>query len=214
MFNLKNKIMNTDEFLKSITLPNEEWKPVKNFEDFYKVSNLGRLCSIGGYRSNKNGTSRWFNPVLISVHVNAAGYDHHTLYVNGKRYEVLTHRLVAEVFVDNPDNKTIVDHIDGNKLNNCVSNLRWCTTSENMLNPNTKRKSYTRVNHTHVFDTPVVAISLNDNSVNVYNSMAEAEAEGFTKSAICQCCRGKRNKHKGYKWMYKSDYDELQSQST
>ena len=50
--------MNIDDFLKSITLDNEEWKPIKGFESSYKISNLGRLCSIGGYKTNKNGITR------------------------------------------------------------------------------------------------------------------------------------------------------------
>ena len=203
--------MNIDDFLKSITLENEEWRPVNGFEDFYKISNLGRLCSIGGYKTNKNGSTRWFNPVLISIHPNKAGYDHHTLYINGNRTEVLTHRLVAEAFIENPDNKPIVDHIDGNKLNNCVTNLRWVTTSENMKNPNTQRKKYVRINNTHIFDIAVVAISLTDNSIKIYQRMSDATKDGFTKSAICRCCRGTRNKHKGFKWMYLSDYNKQNS---
>ena len=203
--------MTIDDFLKSVTLDNEEWRPIKGFENYYMISNIGRLCSIGGYRINKNGNSRWFNPVIISIHPNSSGYDHHTLYINGTRTEVLTHRLVAEAFIENPENKPIVDHIDGNKLNNNASNLRWVTTSENMKNPNTQRKAYVRVNNSHLLDIAVVAISLEDNSVKIYSSMSEAEKEGFTKSAICRCCRGSRNKHKGYKWMYLIDYEKQNS---
>lgn len=205
--------MDINDFLKQISLENEEWKPVKNFEDFYRISNCGRLCSVGGYRTNKNGTTRWFNPVLISIHPNKAGYDHHTLYVNNARTEILTHRLVAEAFVENPDNKIIVDHIDGNKLNNHASNLRWTTVSENMKNPNTQRKQYVRVNNSHLFDTPVISIDSN-NTITKYNSMSEAEKEGFNRSGICMCCRGRRKTHGGLRWMYLSDYEKLQNSNS
>ncbi|MBQ3950482.1 MAG: hypothetical protein II661_08415 [Bacteroidales bacterium] len=68
-----------------------------------------------------------------------------------------------------------------------------------MKNPNTQRKKYVRINNSHFLDVAVVAISLKDNTIKIYQSMSEAVKEGFTKSAICSCCRGSRNKHKGYK---------------
>ena len=76
----------------------------------------------------------------------------------------MIHRLVAELFIPNPENKTEVDHIDGNKLNNDVSNLRWVSRKENMNNPSTYFKTY--------FNTHNKKIK--DNKGNFYNSIREA----------------------------------------
>lgn len=96
----------------------EVWKPVVNFEDLYEVSNLGRVRS-------KRGVKR--------PYTNRFGYSQMTLYKNSKGYPKKVHRLVAESFLENPLQKPEVNHIDGNKLNNCVSNLEWVSSSENKI---------------------------------------------------------------------------------
>ena len=68
------------------------------------------------------------------------GYQHVTLQINGKPKRFRVHRLVAEAFIPNPENKPEIDHIDGNKSNNNVNNLRWCTHKENMNNHITRAK--------------------------------------------------------------------------
>ena len=205
--------MELELFLKSVSLENEEWKDVENFVGRYMISNKGRLCGVGGYRTNKHGTIKWFNHIILNIHPSISGYDHHALYIDGVRSEMLTHRLVAKAFIPNPENKPFVDHIDGNKLNNCVENLKWCTHLENMQNPNSKKKSCTRAHNAHLYDVPVVSISLEDNTVTHYPSLTDATKLGFDKSGICMCCRGKRNTHKKHKWMYEAQYTALQNSS-
>jgi len=68
-----------------------------------------------------------------------------------------------------------------------------------MQNPNSKKKSYTRRHNAHVFDTPVVSISLSDGTVTRYPSLQAATELGFDKSGICMCCRGRRKTHKKHK---------------
>lgn len=68
---------------------------------------------------------------ILSKCVNRKGYFYHCISVNGKRHIIFPHRLVAELFIPNPENKPFVNHIDGNKQNNNVSNLEWCTAKEN-----------------------------------------------------------------------------------
>lgn len=166
--------MSINEFLESITLENEEWRPVKNYESFYMISNLGRLCSCGGYRKNIKGVSRLYNPVLIARNIGDTGYEKTTLYINGEKVYVTIHRLVAEAFIPNPENKPFVDHIDGNRANNNVSNLRWVTPEENANNDLTKTSAYIRKKKTNIFDRPIVSISLTDGSIKEYNSISEA----------------------------------------
>lgn len=96
----------------------EIWKDIKGYEGLYKVSTFGRV-------KNKIGkiTDGWF--------VNGK-YKKVRLYKNGTRKDFYLHRLVAIAFLDNPQNKSDVNHKDSNPENNALSNLEWCTHQENM----------------------------------------------------------------------------------
>lgn len=109
-------------------MQNEIFRPIATYEALYQVSNLGRVK-----RSYKNGKTKILNHFL-----NTNGYHRVDLCKNGERKTMQVHRLVALVFLPNPDNKTEVDHIDLNKNNNQADNLRWATQSEN----NKNRKSF------------------------------------------------------------------------
>lgn len=93
-------------------------KPVKGFEDHYLVSSCGKLFS--------KKTSR-----EISLRDNKRGYKVYTTRLKGATIRVRLHRVIAETFIPNPDNKPIVNHKDGNKSNCHHTNLEWCTISEN-----------------------------------------------------------------------------------
>lgn len=97
----------------------EQWLPVPEFEQYYAVSNYGRIYSI---RYGK----------LIKPGVNQTGYHHINMRVMYSNNSKRVHRLVALAFIPNPENKPIVNHLDGNKLNNHISNLEWATAKENM----------------------------------------------------------------------------------
>jgi hypothetical protein len=96
----------------------EIWKPISEYEGLYWVSNEGRVRSI--------------RKILKPCNV-AGGYLNVVLCVNNNKSRPRIHRLVAKAFIPNLNNKPDINHIDGNKLNNNVSNLEWCTKSENAL---------------------------------------------------------------------------------
>lgn len=103
----------------------EEWKDIKGFEEKYQISSLGRVRTLNWKRSGK---IKIMKPYLIR------GYFAMTFRLGGagsKQVHPLVHRLVAEAFIDNPDNKSDVNHIDGNRQNNNISNLEWATRAEN-----------------------------------------------------------------------------------
>ena len=100
-------------------LPNEIWRDVVDYEGIYQVSNLGRVKSF------KKGTVKILKPAFNG------NYFFVHLHRNGKAKMYYVHILVAQTFVPNPDNKSFVNHISGDKLNNYAENLEWVTPSEN-----------------------------------------------------------------------------------
>lgn len=113
------------------------WRPVVGYEGLYEVSNTGLVRSI--LPKWKRCAGRVFKP-----HYDKDGYDTVTLCkrLNGVSHTktLKVHRLVAMAFIENPDNKPVIDHINGIKNDNRVANLRWCTQSENESNPITKER--------------------------------------------------------------------------
>lgn len=114
----------------------EIWKTVEGFED-YKISNLGNVKSV------KKGKEE-----LLNKHINTAGYYSVMFCQNGITKRVMIHRLVGLHFIENSDCHPVIDHIDRNKTNNNVSNLRWATYSQNLINKDDP-KSYTNEKHIH-----------------------------------------------------------------
>jgi len=106
----------------------EIWKTIENFEEFYEVSNLGNIRSKDRITSNKH-----FIKGIKRYPRNSNGYYRITLQKNGKCKNCALHRLVAIAFISNLNNYPIINHKDGNKLNNSIENLEWCSYKENAM---------------------------------------------------------------------------------
>lgn len=113
------------------------WKDVKGYEEYYEVSDTGKVRSKDRWVNN-NGTME-FRKGRELRSANCRGYRLVALCVDAKPYKAKVHRLVAEAFIPNPDNKPEVNHINTVKDDNRVENLEWCTKSENMQNPLTQQ---------------------------------------------------------------------------
>lgn len=109
------------------------WEPVGNYEAFYAVSKNGDVKSNDWIKKDKNGVEKKHKGHILSGTINKKGYLCVTFF-DGTRHYV--HQLVARAFIQNPENKPFIDHIDTNRLNNCASNLRWVNQKENCNNPN------------------------------------------------------------------------------
>lgn len=181
----------------------EIWKYVKGYEGLYLISNLGRVKNLQKYYIRKN-IKIPKKQCELKTCKGKVGYIVTDLNKNNKRKTKYIHRLVAEAFIPNPENKPCVNHKDGNKLNNKISNLEWVTYSENNkhawdnnLKPNAllRMKAGTRKIKVNQYD-------LEGNFIKQWDSIIEAEKHYNTyKGRISICCK-KNRIASGYKWKY------------
>ena len=161
------------------------FKDIKGYEGKYVVSNNGSVYSL----LSNNGKA---------VEISNSGYGRVSLWDHGKGKHYSIHRLVAEAFIPNPDSLPQVNHKDGNKLNNNVDNLEWCSFSENMkhayknglVNPKTKR---------------VIQYSDNYTKIKEWDSIADASKElGINHANIITVCKQNTNRKYagGFIWRY------------
>lgn len=105
----------------------EIWKDIPDFENYYQVSNFGRVRGL----ARKDNLGRRINSRLLKTHRDKDGYSVVTLTKDKRVKSVKVHRLVAVAFIPNELSLPEVNHVDGNKSNNRVDNLEWCTHKSN-----------------------------------------------------------------------------------
>jgi len=189
----------------------EIWKDINGYDGLYKVSNMGRVKSLPRIKRNWVGKFVTKEKVLKNI-FSQVGYFLIGLSINRIKKTTYIHRLVAEAFIPNNENKGEVNHIDGNKLNNVVDNLEWCTPKENSIHSVTMglRTPVCGVNHPHYrkygskhhLSKKVKQLNRERNSVvGTYGGISEASrVTGIDRAAISAVCNGKRKTAGGYKW--------------
>lgn len=157
----------------------EVWKAIPDHPK-YMCSSFGRIKNIN--------TGEIYNGS-----VNNKGYIRFDLSENGDRFVVLGHRIVAEIFIPNTENKPFVNHIDGDKQNNNVSNLEWCTAKEN------SRHAIDVLGVEPVNRKPVICVETGE----VFASCSDAaKAYNTRDSVINRCCNGIRITALGCHWKF------------
>ncbi len=195
----------------------EIWKSIKNYEGLYEVSNLGRVRSLDRVTITTNGKTVPFKGKILKTIKHKNGYLKVNLNKDKKQKTHLVHRLVAEAFIPNPNNKKYIDHINTIRDDNRVDNLRWVTASENQYNDlttiNKKKYSgdkcywYGVVGENNPFSIKVVQLSKEGELIKIWDCINDTKKCGY--SHVWECCNGKRNMDKGYRWMYYEDYIKL-----
>lgn len=179
----------------------EQWKPIKGYEGMYEVSDHGRIRSVDriGYKRHNSGCmARYFyKGQIIRQRASELGYKTVGLSKNGKQKHFSVHRLVGFHFLEKPDGKDCINHIDANPSNNHVSNLEWCTQSENIqyaYDHGTKRPPHLK---------PVGQYDDDWNLIKVWEGQtAAARALGTHQANIMKVCYGEREHAGGFRWKF------------
>ena len=170
----------------------EIWHDIEGYEGLYQISNKGRVKSL------KCGKERILRPGI-----NIYGYMFVCLYHDNVKKCFKLHRLVAQAFIPNPENKPQVNHKDENKLNNCVNNLEWSTAKENS-NYGTRNERIT--------GRPFICIiQYSKDGIFIREWLGALEVErvlGINNRNINACCKGNRKSAGGFVWKYKEERTE------
>ena len=179
------------------------------YEGLYRVSNWGRILSLNYNRTGK--------PELMTPVDTGRGYSMVRLRKNRKRKWCLVHRLVAQTFLPNPENKPCINHkIEGKKgktMNFVFFNedgtvdeerttIEWVTYKENN-DYGTHNERVAKANTNGKLSKPVLQLSLSGELIREWPSTAECGRNGFNRGHVAECCLGKRKTHKGFRFMYK-----------
>jgi len=185
------------------------WKEIPNTDGLYFANEDGEIKSAPRMSRVKNNHQYLRGGKILKQSINSHGYPCVTIkYLDGSQRVVAVHRLVACTFIPNPENKPQINHIDGVKTNNCVSNLEWCTARENLMHAfssglNKGGKPWLgKSGKLHPNSICVRAFDDNGNFVAEYESISLAsKATGIGDSHISQCVNGKRKHAGGLVWV-------------
>ena len=196
---------------------NEEiWKPIKEYETLYEISNFGNVRSLSKLVNVSNQynakSTRIVEGKNLKLIYNGMYYVV-GLSKNSKVKQFFVHRLVAENFIVNSNNYPCVNHINGNKKDNRVENLEWCTKKYNTMiawkdglikMPKGKEnKMFGRYGVNANKSKPVYQFDLDMNFIKKWNSQKDIERElGYKQSCISICALGKSKSSYGYIWRF------------
>jgi hypothetical protein len=170
-----------------IKMTEELWKVINGYSK-YEISNFGRIRNIKG--------------LILKQGLNAGYFIINILDNNGKRKKFYIHRLVADAFLDIEPNNLQVNHKDGNKENNIITNLEWVSQSENI------KHAYDN-NLIKRYNIEIEQYTLEGIFLKLYNSLRDAANETNTDSAsIINVCKGRRKTAGGFIWKYKNSKTE------
>lgn len=174
----------------------EIWADIKELNNQYQISNLGRVRGKDRKIKYKNGKIIYKKSKILSPHNDKDGYK--IINIQNKHFRI--HRLVAQYFLYNKENFPIVNHKDKNVANNKADNLEWCTYSYNNTYDGAKDKQKKKV----------LQYDLQGNFIKEWESITSASNYVNTSAGnITECCKGRHKHIKKYIWRYKENKNEI-----
>lgn len=191
----------------------EVWKPIKDYEEFYEVSNYGRIRSKDRIKKVPFGRSGIQKGKVIKLHLNSRGYVRVVLSNQFGKKSFLVHRLVAAAFIENPDGLPVINHKDFNPLNNNADNLEWTTplgnTRYSLDRGRFKRTpewiSKLKSSLDAKMGKPVIGTNINTGEIIFFNALNDCKKMGFQPSCVSNCCNGIRHHHLGFTWRFANE---------
>lgn len=183
----------------------EIWKDVPSYEGLYQISNLGNVKSLEKtwYVGKRLTSKRIKKDSLIYQRTDRDGYKIVSFRKNSNIKYFKVHRLVAQIFIKNKDNKPEVNHADGDKSNNSVSNLEWVTRKENVLHASKNNLLKTGSNCS--WATPILQFSKEGVFIREWDYIKQAADElSLNKSCISATCSKLQKTSGGFIWKYKN----------
>ena len=190
----------------------EIWKPIKNFEEFYEISNLGRVKKKERTYTNNLGYIVTFPEVISNGYFDGIKYKYFTLYKDGVRKNIKIHRLVAEAFIPNPENLPQINHKDENPFNNSVENLEWCTAEYNInYGERNKKSSETKLSKGYKWNETqrlsnqkrVRKLDKDLNILEEFDSIiSAAKSVNGDPGSIGNCCNRRSKSSYGFVWRF------------
>ena len=175
----------------------EIWEDIYGYKNLYKINNKGEIYS---YISKK----------IVKSSKKSNGYLFIHLYNKGTNKCKYIHRLVAEAFIPNPNNYLEVNHKDGNKLNNCVDNLEWCTKKQNMQHASKNNLIPKRYGADNIFSKKVIQLDLKYQPIKIWDSTGEILRElNIPKQNVSDNCNNKNYRTRNWIFMWFDDYIKI-----
>lgn len=196
MLNLKKSKENNRE---------EIWKDIAGYEGLYQVSNFGQVKSLARIKTNKLIGEHFVKEKIMKSRLSPSGYLSIGLTKNGKQIGYRVHRLVAQTFISNPENKAEVNHKNGIKIDNRIENLEWNTSSENTIHA---LKTGLMIPKRGVENNRSICVNqydLEGNFIKTWSAIKDIKRQlKYDTKAIISCCKHRKhyNTAYGYKWEY------------
>lgn len=170
----------------------EIWKTYPEFP-FIEVNQFGEIRTKDRIITDKNGRKRHVKGRVLKQSDNGTGYLQVGFSMNGKKFYLYVHRIMATCFIPNPYGYPEVNHIDNDRMNNVKSNLEWCSSEQNIAYR--EKCGMSAKESTKVLRKPVIVVDLNSLKVFWFESRMEVARQlGVNQSAISAVIKGKRNK--------------------